>query len=75
MRQTLTFEKIEAALDAGKVQMKRPWGDWVPVTRRGSTKKHAARLRLLHVWMENDVEAAISTNGAKLGFPDVRIAP
>lgn len=69
----LTFEAIEAALDAGKLEMIRPWGDWVKVRRRAPTA-NANGGRIIHVWMENQVEASVSTESAKVGFPDVRIA-
>lgn len=74
-RSAPTFEEIERALDAGKLEMMRPWGDWVPVRRRGSSAKQSATYTIIPVFMENEVEASITSDGAKLGFPDVRIAP
>lgn len=69
----ITFDQIEAALKAGKVEMQRPWGDWVPVRRRGVTEWSGDYGRL-PVFMENQVESTISTEGAKVGFHGVRIS-
>ncbi len=67
-----TFDEIERAIDAGKAQMVRPWGDWVHIRRRARTVK-AGSHRVIPVYMENEVEANISTDPARIGFPDVRI--
>lgn len=69
-----TFEEIEAALDAGKLEMIRPWGDWVRVRRMGRTI-NAGKHRRLNVYMEKEVEAYVSTESAAIGYPDVRIVP
>lgn len=71
MTRKITFVQIVAALDAGKLEMQRPWGDWVPVRRRN--KKHHRAKGRLDVWMENQVEANIFATGEADGFPDVRI--
>lgn len=71
----VTFEQIEAALDARKLEMMRPWGDWVPVRRRGNTVRSGRANFILPVFMEHDVEASISSHGAINGFVDCRISP
>lgn len=68
-----TFADIERALDAGKLEMMRPWGDWVPVRRHGRTVQASRTIRHLEVWMENEVEALISSNEEQYGFPHCRI--
>lgn len=35
----MTLEQAESALNAGRLQMQRPWGDWVTVRRRGASTK------------------------------------
>lgn len=73
MRAT-TFEQIEAELDAGHLEMVRPWGDWVPVRRRAATINGGGNYRIIPVYMEGFVEASITNASAQLGYPDVRIA-
>lgn len=73
MTNGITFSDIETALAIGKVEMKRPWGDWVPVRRRGRTINTQTEKRI-PVYLEN-VEGAISTASAAFGYPDVRITP
>lgn len=62
------------ALDAGTLLMQRPWGDWVKCRWR-SRKASAQRFNgALPIFMENEVEAAITAKLGGLGFPGVRIA-
>lgn len=76
-KSALTFAEIEKALDAGKLEMVQPWGAWVIVRRRAKTKIHrngrGQEGRNIPVWMENEVEAFITTESAQLGYPDVRV--
>lgn len=66
----ITFEQIERALDAGKLEMVRPWGDWVKVRRRGRTVKAGGYVRT-EVFMENQVEACVSSYAAKFDYPGI----
>lgn len=68
----MTRSDVERALDAGKLEMQRPQGDWVPIRRRGRT------IRTNHgwtvpVWMEAEVEANITQSDEACGFGFVRI--
>lgn len=69
----LTFLAVEAALDAGKLEMITPWGAWVRVRPR-LLRDRKQSAPILHVFMENQVEATISPLGEKIGYPDLRIA-
>ena len=73
--QKITFAAIQTALALGKVEMKTPWGTWVPVRRRSTNVKPGTGYEYIPVWMENDVEASISMTSAAFGYPDVRIVP
>jgi hypothetical protein len=67
----MTLAEIERALDAGKLQMMRPWGDWVTVRRRSDvTASHAG---YVPIYMENQVEACIAPSDERMGFPLLRI--
>lgn len=70
----MTFEQIEAALDAGKLEKMRPWGDFVRVRRREATRVSKLH-RTIEIYMENKVEACISTAEQKLGWHGYRIVP
>lgn len=72
----MTLEEANTLLDQGKLEMMRPQGDFVPVTRRGPSAK-AVRARGGHiisipVYMENEVEAAITKSVLKCGTVRVR---
>ena len=77
MAEALTRGQVLAALDAGTLQMMRPWGDFVPVRRR-SKVRHCERAcpdrYVAIVWMEAEVEGFISHVDERHGFPFLRIA-
>jgi hypothetical protein len=72
----MNFAEAERALDAGTLEMQRPWGDWVPVRRAGSTKLQAKAnykpWRYVEVWMEAEVISAISEAWDRFNQPHIR---
>lgn len=68
----MTFEQIEKALDAGKLEMMRPWGDYVRVRRREVTRVSGPYKRI-EIFMENQVMACISTTAAKFNWNGYRV--
>lgn len=77
----MTFDEAERALDAGKLEMQRPWGDYVPVRRRyrttlsGISGRSGTRWRMIEVWMEAEVVASISEAWDGIDQPGLRIVP
>ena len=61
-------------LDAGKLEMQRPWGDWVPVRRREANNKFSGKLTGIPVFMERQAESAITIGMANTGFIGVRVS-
>lgn len=73
----MTFAEIAAALDAGKLEMRRPHGDWILVRRRKPTRSGeggVARPDRICVWMEGQVQACIHASEQRFGFSGIRIA-
>lgn len=65
----LTFSQVIHALDAGRLEMKRPQGDWVRCRRAAKTYN-----RRVKAYMENMVETYIDQRLERFGYPDCRIA-
>lgn len=74
----MTFDQAMTALDAGKLEMMRPWGDWVRVRRRPSERlgpaSNGTRWRMVDVWMEAEVVSLISEASDRFGQPYLRVA-
>ena len=69
----MTFDDVEQAIDGGRCEMQRPWGDWVRVRRAGPSRHRGHGHVTIPLYMENDVEAFITTRQERHGFPGVRI--
>lgn len=53
----MTLNDAERLLDSGKLQMRRPWGDYVPIRRRRATKmRGSGRAMIIPVFMEMEVK-------------------
>jgi hypothetical protein len=59
--QYMDLIQAEQLLDQGKLEMITPWGAWVPISRRANIKKQAGVAYSIPVYMENEVEAYITT--------------
>lgn len=69
----MTQEQVEAALDAGKVEIKRPQGDWVRARRHGPTIYVSPVNWRIPVRLENQVVGSITASDERYGFGFVRI--
>jgi len=70
----MTFTEAERALDAGRLEMATPWGDWVLARRNGRTNKRAGRQHLsIEILMEAQVAARLSTAQDRLGQQYIRV--
>lgn len=49
----------EKYLDAGRLEMQRPWGDYVPIRRKSNTRRFATGY-FIPVFMEAQIESNIT---------------
>lgn len=64
-------DDVRTALAAGRLQMQRPQGDWVTCHPRNNNPD--AWRNSVAVYMEREVEAAVTAHTGTLGYPGVRI--
>jgi len=70
----MTFNEAERALDAGTLEMMRPWKDWVAVRRKTRTYRYWRNgWRYCDVHMEASVIGNISERWDSVGQPYLRI--
>lgn len=57
----MLIAEAEKLLDAGSLEMLRPWGDYVPMRRRGNTFKRGLAGPGIPVFMEAEVSTNITS--------------
>ena len=70
----MNLADAERLLDLGRLEMRRPSGDWVPARRARRTRKRRGHYASIDVVIERAVLAAITEAHDAEGQPDLREA-
>lgn len=65
--------EAEKMLDAGRLEMRTPWGSYIPIRRQSNTKNCNTTNPTLPVFMEAEVTSNITTSSLRFtGYVRVR---
>lgn len=74
LSKSTSLVEISRLVDAGKLEMRRPGGDYVPIRRRCADRTHGrGNITAVEIFMEAQVEASITSHQRALGYPELRL--